>query len=310
MNIIKRIWKSFTSDITEGEKSYPKSYYKNKTNEEQKEEDLEQEDVDKNEPIKTLVMFDIDTNSVKGSNNLLNKFYNPTKPLYGELEHEPDNLFDENALKINLVDRQGNRHLVGYVPNLEASIIGEYFKAGYPYKFLLLLDKESNKINVEARAWFWEEFPEGLENTEGIIDNSKLTKSPVEQELETVVKESDNSKLVLKTAFDVAGVFVDENNKTARQLMKVKSVYRKINLVEEPTNPYDKNAVQVLIIDDNEEEQFVGYVPRNRNEEIIEYKNKYPFDTKVEIYWIDGELNVEVSLNFWERRLYYKQENE
>ena len=70
---------------------------------------------------------------------------------------------------------------------------------------------------------------------------------------------------------NVAGVTYGNRQSVLDALSKQKGVY--FQLVREPDNKYDKNAVKVLAVNRDRQEFEVGYLPKDKNEAIAKALN-------------------------------------
>lgn len=66
------------------------------------------------------------------------------------------------------------------------------------------------------------------------------------------------------TSFNVAGTTFRPAEEIKEAFDIVKRNQGKVRLIPEPTNPYDKNAVQVEV-----NGMFIGYVPKGENEKVL-----------------------------------------
>lgn len=65
---------------------------------------------------------------------------------------------------------------------------------------------------------------------------------------------------------------------------------QEVELVREPTNAYDPNAIKILTRDENGEKQFIGYVEKLANAELAQdLDNAFRYDATVKtVYEDDG----------------------
>lgn len=92
------------------------------------------------------------------------------------------------------------------------------------------------------------------------------TSSEPEEESEDKVEQASLPSFT----FTVAGACY--RDATTRHLLTLLSLHSEVLLEPEPTNPYDSNAIKVMLPDNIH----IGYVPALTCEKVLEIMNKYP----------------------------------
>lgn len=127
---------------------------------------------------------------------------------------------------------------------------------------LVSIDKINNKCKIKIEFWHEDFDRDSLD-----VDNSKNNKL-LEETFNWDLWHSLYNKCS-KLDFTLAGVFFTNEDGTDRMtIINDLSSYFPINLVEEPTNPFDKNAIAVYSIKGK-----IGYVPKDS---INDVKNILP----------------------------------
>lgn len=116
--------------------------------------------------------------------------YEGSSILFGELEDEPENEYDPNAIKVNLVDDGGNRYFIGYVPK-ELTLKIKELREEYPHyvatsllggKYKMqeyndygedVIVKGEDEYGIELSVSFWRQMPDHMQENLDKIKNKR-----------------------------------------------------------------------------------------------------------------------------------------